>query len=309
MAGFEISAAIDNWEKATNVYTSNFDHEVILHDISQETKTLKIIENYQPDLIIGGPPCQDFSSAGKRDETLGRADLTSHFANLICDYKPRLFVMENVERVKKSRVLQEAIKHFRSNNYSLTGVILNAAYCEVPQARNRFFLIGELAGSSNNLLNEIMTRNLSNKQMTMRDYFGNSLGIEYYYRHPRNYSRRGIYSIDEPSPAIRGVNRPIPKGYKKHRSDPKDADLNHLRPLTTIERSYVQTFPKNFKFEGTKTNLEQMIGNAVPVNLSKFVAQSILEYLDCKTDRLKQSVLFNLADSLEIPTKALKPIV
>ena len=51
-----------------------------------------------------------------------------------------------------------------------------------------------------------------------------------------------------------------------------------MRPLTTIERSYLQTFPTNFKFNGTKTNLEQIIGNAVPVKLAEFVAKSILEY-------------------------------
>jgi len=48
--------------------------------------------------------------------------------------------------------------------------------------------------------------------------------------------------------------------------------------LTTIERSYLQTFPEDFKFFGTKTNLEQMIGNAVPVNLAEFLGTAILEY-------------------------------
>ena len=73
--------------------------------------------------------------------------------------------------------------------------------------------------------------------------------------------------MNEPSPTVRGVNRPVPQGYTKHNADPQNADLATVRPLTTIERSYIQTFPKTFKFQGTKTNLEQMIGNAVPINL------------------------------------------
>ena len=117
-----------------------------------------------------------------------------------------------------------------------------------------------------------------NEPMTIRDYLGDELGLKYYYRHPRNYNRRGVFSIDEPSPTVRGVNRPVPSGYKKHSGDPSEIELSEVRPLTTIERSYLQTFPKDFKFEGTKTNLEQMIGNAVPVNLAEFLASTILEY-------------------------------
>ena len=52
-----------------------------------------------------------------------------------------------------------------------------------------------------------------------------------------------------------------------------------IRPLTTLERSYIQTFPRSFKFLGSKTDVEQMIGNAVPVNLGFFVATAIAKYL------------------------------
>jgi len=142
--------------------------------------------------------------------------------------------------------------------------------------------------------------------MTIRDYLGESLGIEYYYRHPRNYNRRGIFSIDEPSPTVRGVNRPLPSGYKKHAGDPPDVNLKTTRPLTTIERSYLQTFPESFKFHGTKTNLEQMIGNAVPVNLARFVAKGILEYKKYgEFNKLEQPSLFDETEDFIIPNKAL----
>jgi DNA (cytosine-5)-methyltransferase 1 len=117
--------------------------------------------------------------------------------------------------------------------------------------------------------------------MTIYDYLGKSLGLEYYYRHPRSYMRRGIFSIHEPSPTVRGVNRPIPKTYNRHSGDPVEIN-NDLRPLTTIERSYLQTFPENFIFSGTKTELEQIIGNAVPVKLGEFVANCINEYIKDK---------------------------
>ena len=114
--------------------------------------------------------------------------------------------------------------------------------------------------------------------MTIREYLGNELGTDFFYRHPRSYARRGIFSIDEPSPTIRGVNRPIPPKYKIHPGD-ATIDLGKVRPLTTIERARIQTFPKKFAFIGCKTDLEQIIGNAVPVNLATYVARHIMKYM------------------------------
>lgn len=278
-AGYEVVLGIDKWEKALNIYKKNFSHKVLEEDITDEVRVLSLIKQFDPEIIIGGPPCQDFSSAGKRDITRGRADLTYHYANIVCRYKPKYFVMENVDRIVSSYILRDVINQFSNYGYGLTAVILNAAYCNVPQSRLRFFLIGGLE-FENNFLLPILQNNLNAKEMTIRDYLGNSLGINYYYRHPRNYNRRGIFSIDEPSPTIRGVNRPIPPGYKTNSCDPKNIDLSDIRPLTTKERSFIQTFPKDFIFEGTKTDLEQIIGNAVPVNLAKFVAESLMEYID-----------------------------
>lgn len=274
-AGFPIVAAFDNWKSAIQVYQKNFTHPIFALDLS-ENFAHQIIHQYQPDMIIGSPPCQDFSSAGKRDESLGRANLTLVFAQIIAQVKPQWFVMENVDRIEKSNILKIALNIFQETGYGLTAKIINASYCGVPQFRKRYFLIGELSGKDQ-ALNFYLEKNLSPQPMTIFDYLGNRLGIEFYYRHPRSYQRRGIFSIYEPSPTIRGVNRPLPKTYQKHPGDACDLHEN-LRPLTTLERSYIQTFPKTFKWEGTQSDLEQMIGNAVPVNLSKYVATAILEY-------------------------------
>ena len=301
-AGYDVLAAFENWQPAVEVYRNNFSHPVIDQDLTNEDDSVDKIKPYCPDLIMGGPPCQDFSSAGKRDETLGRADLTYNFANIVCKVRTEWFVMENVERIKKSHILREIVQQFIENGYGLSSVILDASYCGVPQARTRFFLIGHLA-DKHNQLNKIFYERLSENSMTVRDYLGDSLGLQYYYRHPRSYHRRGIFSIDEPSPTVRGVNRPIPKGYKLHTCDPKGVAFNEIRPLTTIERSYIQTFPKNFKFEGTKTNLEQMIGNAVPVELAKYVAETISIY--CKHGTRTEPTLFDLAEIFRMPNKVL----
>jgi DNA (cytosine-5)-methyltransferase 1 len=275
-AGFEIVAAFDHWKPAVEVYKENFpSHPIFATDLSQPID-YALFKALNPDCIVGGPPCQDFSSAGKRDENQGRGDLTITFAEIISQVRPQWFVMENVERIIKTKKLKQAIGLFRTAGYGLSQHVLDASFCGVPQARKRFFLIGNLQ-AKDHFLGPYLAKNQSKAPLTVFDYLGNALGIEYYYRHPRSYARRGIFSIHEPSPTIRGVNRPIPKGYARHEGDPCDVSAN-VRPLTTLERSYIQTFPKDFRFFGTKTDVEQMIGNAVPVNLARFVANCILEY-------------------------------
>jgi DNA (cytosine-5)-methyltransferase 1 len=235
----------------------------------------EILKESSVDAIIGGPPCQDFSHAGKRMEG-DRADLTSSFCLIVKNIKPKFFVMENVERTLKSRTYQNARKILKSSGYGLTEVVLDASFCGVPQKRKRFFCIG-VKGEDDGFLLPTIDASLRKSPMTMRQYFKGSLNTDFYYRHPRNYSRRGVYSLDEPSATIRGVNRPIPPNYPGHSADA--SDIKNARPLTTVERAQVQTFPKSFKWIGSKTNVEQMIGNAVPVNLGKFVGTCVATYL------------------------------
>lgn len=276
-AGYKILAAFDNWDDAIAVYHTNFKHPVIKQDLSNVDKTVEIISKYKPDMIIGGPPCQDFSSAGKRNEDNGRGNLTVYYAQVIAKVKPDWFVMENVDRIIKTEKLMQAKAIFKECGYGLTFTILNASKCGAPQRRKRFIMIGHL-GEEDGFMSKILEERQSDKEMTVADYFGNQLDIQYYYRHPRSYARRGIFSVNEPSPTIRGVNRPMPAGYQLHITDPVRS-LEGIRPLTTLERSMIQTFPKDFKFLGNKTNLEQMIGNAVPVSLARYVGECIMAYL------------------------------
>lgn len=284
-AGFEILAAYDNWKPAVDVYELNFEHPIYSEDLADE-KVQKRIKAFKPNVIIGGPPCQDFSSAGHRDENLGRAVLTYTYRDIILRVKPKYFVMENVPEIIKSAILKEIKGSFKEVGYGLTERILDASYCGVPQSRKRFFLVGCL-NDEDDFLQEELDRNLADTPMSMRDYFGDSLGIDYYFRVPRSYSRRGVFSIDEPCQTIRGVDRPIPPGYPGHPSDPVEIGPQ-VRALTIEERSYVQTFPRDFVFQGNKTDLNQMIGNAVPVKLAEYVATALRSY-DRKPKRRKEN--------------------
>lgn len=282
-AGFNVVAAYDNWDAAIKVYQQNFNHDINTIDLLNVEDATKHIEGYSPDIIIGGPPCQDFSSAGLRNEDNGRGDLTLSYAHIIANIKPKAFVMENVSTITKTRKLAEAKDIFKAAGYGLTQIVLNAALCGVPQKRKRFFLIGMLGAEDDSAI-EFLKANLAKKEMTVKDYFGDRIDFEFYYRHPRSYARRGIFSVNEPSPTIRGVNRPIPSGYPIHPNDPIKS-TEGIRPLTTKERSIIQTFPETFIFIGSKSEIEQMVGNAVPVNLATYVGKALKDYLKAHTTK------------------------
>lgn len=292
IAGFDVVAGYDNWAAAINVYKKNFNHPINQIDLSNVEEACKHISSYEPNMIIGGPPCQDFSSAGLRNEDNGRGNLTLCYAEIISNLRPEWFVMENVATITKTKKLAGAKAIFREAGYGLTQITLNAALCGVPQKRKRFFLIGKLGAEDDFLLPYILN-NLSENEMTVKDYFGDKIDVEYYYRHPRSYARRGVFSVNEPSPTIRGVNRPIPAGYTIHANDPVDS-LDGIRPLTTKERSMIQTFPETYHFIGSKSEIEQMIGNAVPVNLGKFVATAIWDFIE------KRSIIPSVSTSKQL---------
>lgn len=275
-AGFEVQRGFDNWLSAIETYTANLDHKAQLLDLSNLELTIEHLKEFHVEgtfpAVIGGPPCQDFSSAGHRIEG-ARADLTEKFAAIIEHFQPPFFVMENVPRAETAGAFHRAVSIMRSAGYTVERVVLDAAHCGVPQRRKRLITVGSLEPGIVQKAHDWMLSNQTKRAMTIRDWFGDRLGTDFYYRHPRSYARRAIFSIDEPSPTIRGVNRPIPNGYPGHPGDM--APVSEARPLTTLERAEIQTFPLGYKWMGSKTDTEQMIGNAVPVRMAQFIASAI----------------------------------
>lgn len=276
LAGFEVLEGFDNWPAAVDTYRENLNHAATVLDLGDVDATIRALNKYQGlgefPAIIGGPPCQDFSSAGSRVEG-ARADLTEKFAAIVDHFAPPFFVMENVARTEKSEAFKQALRVMETSGYTVQKAILDASLCGVPQKRKRLITIGTKSADLTAAIFEWFYSNQSKNPMTVREWFGDRLQTETYYRHPRSYARRAVFSIDEPSPTIRGVNRPIPAGYPGHPGDVES--VCKTRPLTTAERAEIQTFPQGYKFLASRTDTEQLIGNAVPVRLAKFVADGI----------------------------------
>lgn len=276
-AGFQIVAAYDNWQPAINIYQRNFQHPIFKKDLSTED-VVPELKAYSPDMIIGGPPCQDFSIAGKRDFRGKRANLTLKFGQIVSEVRPQWFVMENVYNIEKSPIFEEVLTIFKSSGYGITKHVWDASYMGVPQMRRRYFVIGKLGEKDAFLLERLMS-GLSKERMTVRKYFEGNLPFNaaFIYQHPRTYKRRAIFSVEEPLSTIRSVNRPVPSNYVIHPSD-RTSDLSKVHVLTTKERSYIQSFPDSFEFIGTTSSVEQAIGNAVPVKMAEYIATTISDY-------------------------------
>lgn len=280
--GYTIVGAFDFWQSAIDCYSSNFNHNACRLDLSKKNTALSAIRPLAPEIIIGGPPCQDFSSAGERKEG-ERANLTISFAKIVKSIKPKYFVMENVSRAKSSEAYKEARKLFKAAGYGLTEQVLDASKCGVPQKRKRFFCVGAL-GEEDAFLDTYLFANQSVLPLTMREFFDTNhydLPFDYYYRHPRSYARRAVFSVNEPAATIRGVNRPKPPEYKQHTNDASAPD--GVSSLTFRHRALLQTFPQSFRFCDNQAVSEQLIGNAVPVNLASHVAKALLAYENKET--------------------------
>lgn len=152
-AGYNILLGIDVWEDALVTYRYNHQNRKTLcadlASLSPETVKEKI-EGKNVDLIIGGPPCQGFSIAGKRIVNDERNSLYKSFVRMVSFFKPKAFVMENVPNILSigGGIVRDAIVNdFSELGYNVAYKVLLAADYGVPQNRKRAIFVGMLDGS------------------------------------------------------------------------------------------------------------------------------------------------------------------
>lgn len=136
-----------------DTYKYNFPtHNLKVGDIKNisNDEIKSIVGNQQIDVIIGGPPCQGFSIAGKIGRNFiddERNQLFREFVRFVEVIKPKMFVMENVAALKthnKGRTIKEIVNEFKRIGYNVKSDVLNAVDYGVPQQRRRIFVIGTL---------------------------------------------------------------------------------------------------------------------------------------------------------------------
>ena len=144
MAGAHIVFANDVMKEACMSYATNIGSHIINGDINSVMHQLDGIENV--DMVIGGPPCQGFSVAGKMDVNDKRSQLIWSFVKVISMVRPKAFIMENVKALglleKWKPIRDKLLSELRDLGYSVNYMILNASDYDVPQARERIFIVG-----------------------------------------------------------------------------------------------------------------------------------------------------------------------
>ena len=147
-AGYDVLLGIDHWKDAIITFENTHKNSKgIVADLFNETpeEICKKTEIKNVDVIIGGPPCQGFSIAGKRIVDDERNQLYKSFVNFVKFYQPHVFLMENVPNIismGKGVVKDSIIKDFKKLGYTVVYKVLLASDYGVPQNRKRAFFIG-----------------------------------------------------------------------------------------------------------------------------------------------------------------------
>lgn len=148
MAGFTGVLAIDNWKDALITYSYNRSNARTLCGDLAILDPYKIKEEYciaDVDVIIGGPPCQGFSIAGKRIVEDDRNKLYKAFVGFVDCFRPKALVMENVPNILSignGMVRDSIIKDFEKLGYKVSVQVITASDYGVPQNRRRAVFVG-----------------------------------------------------------------------------------------------------------------------------------------------------------------------
>lgn len=303
--GFNIVWANDNYEPACKTLKRNFKSKVICGDIAD----VKNSEIPDCDVITGGFPCQDFSMIWKRGgiET-DRGNLYKQFVRAVKAKKPKAFVAENVKGLmsaNKGTAIKKIVSDFAKNGagYNISASVYNFADYGVPQMRERVLIIGirkdlgvvflppeKTHGPGNYFPSgealkgvESVKYNNEHKNIAERTKEilkripegGNFTSIpkdsEYYVKGMISHVYRRL-DRNKPSTTIIAGGGGGTWGY--HYKEP--------RPLTNRERARLQSFPDDFIFEGSITEVRRQIGNAVPPEGIRPFARQLKRILEGK---------------------------
>lgn len=167
MAGFDVELAIDNWEDALVTYRRNHQGAKTINGDLLTLQPEEVGREYDInniDVIIGGPPCQGFSVAGKRIIDDDRNKLYKSFVRFVEYFRPEAFVMENVPNILSigNGAVREAILNdFSSIGYKVSYAVLTASDYGTPQNRKRAIFVGLRNGRPfefpKRLANELVT--------------------------------------------------------------------------------------------------------------------------------------------------------
>lgn len=298
-AGLNIIAGIDIWDKAIDNYNKNYIHKAYCEDLTklspEKFNCLYNKESKNIDIIVGGPPCQSFSIAGKRDKNDPRNTLFMEYVKYLDYFKPKAFIMENVigmlsKKTSNGENVITIIMEELNKNYNCIINKLYASDFEVPQNRRRTIIIG-IRKDLNILPKEpepviLLVKDripvksiLLPKESIANKYYLSEKALTGIANKREASKEKGfgfgaqILDFDKPSYTI-------PARYWK---DGYDALVKYnekeIRRLTITELKRIQSFPDNYILDGSNKDIIMQIGNAVPCKLAYYLGKYLIAIL------------------------------
>jgi len=298
-AGLNVVAGIDVWDKAVESYNKNFTHKAYCEDLTKFPPE-KFNELYNPDnksidIVVGGPPCQSFSIAGKRDKNDPRNTLFMEYVKYLDYFKPKAFIMENVigmlsKKTDTGEKVIDIIMEQLNRNYNCLINKLYASDFEVPQNRRRTIIIGirkDLHITPTKPMqvikaveDRIPVKNiLQDKESVDASHYLSERAIQGIINKKIKSKERGagfgaqFLDINKPSYTI-------PARYWK---DGYDALVKYneteIRRLSILELKRIQSFPDDFELVGSKKDVIMQIGNAVASRFAYHLGKYIINTL------------------------------
>lgn len=322
MAGFDVVLAIDNWEDALVTYRQNHRHSIALNGDLMTLDPRDVEKEYglhNISVIIGGPPCQGFSVAGKRIIDDDRNKLYKSFVRFVEHFKPKAFVMENVPNILSiggGAIKDAIVKDFSELGYKVVYRVLTASDYGVPQNRRRAIFVGlrdktfdyPIPNAKEKVTTEEALSDLPENSVTDGEAYPKP-ALSVYQKMMRLHTDK-LYNhqITIHTPETQRIIAMVPDGgnYKSlpeelwslrkvhiawTRMDSKKScftiDTGHRhhfhykynRIPTVRESARIQSFPDSFVFCGTKTSQYKQVGNAVPPLMAKAIAEMLNKYL------------------------------
>lgn len=313
--GFDIILSTDFDEDCEKVHKINRPNipfvRADIRTLSNE-KIDELLNGQTVDVLIGGPPCQGFSTIGnrvssdpeRRTKYDPRNDLFREYIRILNHLQPKVFVMENVKGIKTrdgGTLFEEIQRQFKETGYDFNCITLNAADYGVPQYRERVFFYGTRIGvdfeapipthgENRNPYNIVLDAigDLANKGEEVSNHVPLKHGEKNIRRYqlipeggrlPENDLPADLYRKNFGNTFKRlDRNKPSLTMVPGHNAFPIHPWLD--RSLTVREAARIQTFPDDYIFSGRRDKQCMQVGNAVPVQLANAWAKQVKGVLD-----------------------------
>lgn len=314
-AGLKPVFSLEMWGPAIKTHKLNYPEiPLIEEDIRKVTN--ERVQKYagKVDVVVGGPPCQGFSTIGKRLVKDPRNELVFEFIRFVQLIQPKVFLMENVRGLLSSdggRTKAAIEEEYRRLGYRTISKVLCAADYGVPQVRNRIFFMGihENLGIEPSFPAATCTKET---RATVGDAINDLIGKENSF--PNHVPMKHNPIVEQRIACIKegegvpktGLPESVSHGSRSDYLTNKIKNFSHVyrrlsrfRPATTMvpghnafplhpvanrsltvrEAARIQTFPDDVVFEGSRQEQCIQVGNAVPVKLAEILAQQIVSLL------------------------------